>query len=255
MESYTLKEGLGDCLIAAAAIEAKARLLKTKIGYNTNELLHKYFESHPYIELKSYGTQLLWPSQTINPSEYFNVHTVQRFAKQIGVNVFPSTTVNLYSSGKTISHIGKKDYVCINVFSAERNRRFIDNDTLQSIQEVCSNKKIHIKYIGTCDRKDQIQDIDTIIEQLINCTLFIGPVSFCYHLASAIKVPCLLLGNYMPSYKFSNFTNTYSLDSSLDCIHNCENDEKNMRNKMNCWNMCKAIPDKNRVIKLLEELI
>jgi len=256
MESYTLKEGLGDCLIAAAAIEEKAKRLNTKIGYNTHPLLHQFFDTHPYITLTDNGTKLLWPSQTKNPLEYFKLHTVNRFANQLGIHVYPSTVVTLYRQGLPLKYDKPAgNIICINVYSAESNRRYIDQNTIQAIENVCNVKNYNIKYIGSCNKKSQIIDISEMIAALMGCKLFIGPVSFCYHLASAIGVPCLLLGNYMPSYKFSNFTNTHSIDSDLECIHKCESNESELRDKMNCWERCKANPDIHRVISILETIL
>lgn len=252
VESYELMEGLGDCLIAGGAIQYKAVSENKKIGYATSKKLHFLLDTHPNIELVDTGTKLLWPSQ-FKETNLFPLHTSQRFSKQLGYYIDPTYTLDLYIKGTKLVNIPSANTICINTHSAEYTRRYIKEETISAIEEFCNQYSINLVFIGNSNI-NSITNIEGIVSLLLNCKLFIGPVSFCYHLAESLKVRCMLLGNYMPTYKFSNFKNTISIDSKLTCIRQCEQHEKITRDMMNCWNGCKAHPETAEVINQLQKL-
>lgn len=252
LESYELKEGLGDCLIAGAAIQYKAILDNKKIGYATSQKLHFLLDTHPNIELVDTGTKLLWPSQ-YKDTNLFSLHTSQRFSKQLGFYLDPTYVLDLYINGNKLVNEPNTHSICINTHSAEHNRRYIKEETVSAIEDFCKQNSINLMFIGNSNR-NSITNITGIVDTLLSCQLFIGPVSFCYHLAESLRVQCMLLGNYMPTYKFSNFKNTISIDSELPCIQLCEQYERATRNSMNCWNGCQAHPETTEVINQLKAL-
>lgn len=254
LESYELKEGLGDCLIAGAALQFKAIKDNKQIGFNTSDKLHFLLDTHPNIKLTTTGKKLLWPSQ-IKDINLFPLHTNQRFSIQLGFYLDPTYTLDLYINKQKLTHKQTTNTICINTYSAESNRRYIDPHLMTNIISICKAKNIDPIFIGKNDNENSITDIKEIVNSLLSCKLFIGPVSFCYHLAACLGTPSVLLGNYMPLYKFSTIKNTTCFDSDLPCVAMCEEDETNSRNKMQCWDKCKAVPDNYKVINYLNNTL
>jgi len=251
--SVGIQEGLGDCIVAAASVQKLARESNSKIKFNTSPKLQFLFDNHPDIQISNEepDIKLKWPSQ-IN-YDLFNLHTMQRFATQLGLTVSPTEVVDLYDSeGERLVNTATNTVVCLNELSAEPLRRFIPEKEVRIIEDFCTSKGYKIVRIGDC-RKNSEKDISKCVELLRHCKLFIGPISFHYHLASAIRVKCLLFTSYMPHYSYSHFFNTTSINSSRQCVHLCEKDEAKMRRENDCWSQCKAVDYREEEIKIYLE--
>lgn len=239
--SVSIKEGLGDCLIGAACAQEFSKKIK-KIKFCTSEKLSSILSTNPYFEYSDSDNAdlyLKWPSQV--DKNLYNLHTNQRFAHQMGFSIDPTKTVDIFIKNKLIENRNNEKFICINSLSAEASRRFIPIEYLNFIQDYCDKHNYKIIWIGNNNRKDEIIDIVECCNFLEKCSLFIGPVSFQYHLAAAIKANCLLFCSYMPYYKYSHFNKTNHIFSKRDCVLNCESNEKELRNINRCWNGCKAV--------------
>lgn len=246
MVTYRLTEGLGDCLIAAACCQELSIRTSRKIGFITNPLLVPYLGENNYIDIKEDKgdfIQLKWVSQLDQPT--YALHTSQRFSHQMGFMIDPTKVVDLFIRQKhgsvvRLNNSGRNEasYICINKTSKEAGRRFLSKEMLLYIEEWCTQRGLGVVYIGD----GGTTKIDRCITYLEGCRFFIGPVSFMYHLASAIHTPCLLATGYMPDYKFSHFFNTISLPSPKWCVSNCESDEEWNRSSVGCdvTNTCYA---------------
>lgn len=247
LRSIELKSGLGDCIVAAASVQKYARLKQKKIDFHTNEKLNFLFEGHPDINAKNENGnfKLKWVSQL--QSNLYALHTMQRFSVQMGFFIDPTDVLDIYIKGNLQTAKKNKKFICINQFSAEKSRRYISNEILEIIEKEFKNNGYECIYIGDCE-KNSIKNIHECIDLLLHCKVFIGPVSFLYHLASALRTDCLLFTNYMPEYKFSHFFNTASINPQKKCFFQCEEFETKLRNENECWNQCKANNyDKNEI--------
>lgn len=240
-----LTEGLGDCLVAAAALQYHRP--STKIGYITSSLLEPVFRHHPtivpfYDMPEGNYFQLKWVSQMMREGvNLYGLHTTQRFSYQLNYMIDPTLTMDIYDEKDKIVCDKSSKVVAINTTSAEFTRRRITAEQVEIILEEVLDAGFDPVFIGNCGEYDGIQDIQTCIDILRTCKLFIGPVSFSYHLASALKCKSLLFCQYMPYYKFSDFINTTSIYSSKSCVQFCEEKEQEMRTQENCFDFCKAI--------------
>ena len=224
MLKYQLMGGLGDCLLAGAALQS----LELPVEYVTNPLLRPLFEYHPTINFSNntnnINYEFKWVSQ-IKDKDLYALHTMQRFSSQLGFYLDPTKVLNLYDKNGRIINSQKEKIVCINQFSAEKSRRQIPEKYMGYIISLIP-RDYKIVWIGANnDGIKSINDIQTMINLLSNCRLFIGPVSFCYHLASCIQTECLLFTSYMPAHKFSHFFNTTAIEPvDANCRFTCEKD-------------------------------
>jgi ADP-heptose:LPS heptosyltransferase len=262
MEKFSITEGLGDCLIAGASAQRLAINKKEKVRLHTNPLLAPVFESNPYVELldSSQGCQkLLWPSQfhtKKEKEEYFNLHTMQRFSKQMGFIINPSDTLSYYQNGKIQLNSPCKKAVCINQYSAEKNRRFIPDQYINLLIRLLSEMGYEIIFIGDNESgRHSISNVQESINALLDCALFIGPVSFQYHLAAMLKVSCLTFFSYMPYWLYAHFDCTYPIYSTNSCVIPCEIREQQTRDSVNCWGGCRAVYYNEELIKIQLKLI
>lgn len=239
--SVLIKEGLGDCLVAAGCVQEFSKKNR-KLKFCTSEKLKDILSTNPYFEYSKSDEadlHLKWPSQI--DKNLYNLHTNQRFAQQMNFTIDATKTVDIFIKNKLIENKNNEKFICINSLSAEESRRFIPTKYLNFIQDYCDKHNYKIFWIGKNNRNDEIVDILKCCELLENCSLFIGPVSFQYHLAAAIKSNCLLFCSYMPYYKYSHFNKTNHIFSKRNCVSNCESNEQELRNINDCWNECKAI--------------
>jgi len=251
-----LMEGLGDCLVAGAGIQALAKYNNTKIDYITSPILKPVFNYHPYINFATgdgEDIQLKWVSQLKKP-EFYHVHTINRFALQLGMSLDPTTTMDIYNSDGKICNTPDKSTVCINVFSKEKSRRYIPSNILDEILAICYSKNLEVIWLGDCGSYKSITDISQSIDALSHTKLFIGPVSFQYHLASCLNVKSMCFFSYMPYWKFSDFKNTTPIYGNLPCINFCEEFESINRTQMQCHGGCKVSYDYRLVRSILEGL-
>lgn len=229
MKTYKLTSGLGDCLIAGAALQA----LDTKVKFITNPLLKPVFEYHPTIEFATDGSPDLtfqWVSQL--STNLYALHTMQRFSVQAGLYVDPTNVLKIYDQNHN-QLIGSGDLIVVNEESAEVNRRYIPNRYIERIEAI-NGGKYEIKYIGNGPRST-CRDIGEMIQVLLRAKVFIGPVSFCYHLASCLHVKCILFTGYMPPHKFSHFFNTTAITANAPCSFMCEEQRRQ------CSESCQAL--------------
>jgi hypothetical protein len=241
--SVEIKTGLGDCLIGAACAQEFYKLNGKKIKFVTSKLLEPILKDNPNFEFDSSGEgelKLLWPSQ-MNRFDLYRLHTSERFSMQMGFHIDPSKTVDIYLDNvKQICDSSEKT-VCINAYSAERSRRFIPKQYINLILDFCSKNNYKVRWLGMNDDPSSILDIKTCVEILRTTSLFVGPISFQYHLAAAMNCPSILFSSYMPHYKYSHFKNTHHIYSNRSCVDLCEEKENEMRSLNNCFDMCKAI--------------
>lgn len=239
LHSVELKNGLGDCIVAAASIQEYARKNKIKIDFHTNEKLNFLFDGHPNINIKNENSnfKLKWVSQLQH--NLYSLHTMQRFSYQMGFFIDPVEVLDIYVKGQLQKAKKNKKFICVNQFSAEKNRRYIPDETIEIIEKEIKKNGYECVYIGDCN-KQSIKNIEECVKLLLECKFFIGPVSFLYHLASSLRVDCLLLTNYMPEYKFSHFFNTISVNPERKCYFRCEELESRIRKENECWDRCKA---------------
>lgn len=252
-----LRSGLGDCIVAGASVQRLARRNNSKVNYTTNPKLQFLFEGHPDINYSiEPGHKLHWVSQ-IKYVNLYPLHTMQRFSYQLGYFIDPVDVLDIYMSGKQVVSLAEDKVVCINQFSAEKARRYIPDCFVEYLIQRIKSKGYNVTLVGDNNPYfgDSITDIKDCVDLLHHSKLFIGPVSFLYHLASAIRTPAILFTNYMPEYKFSHFFNTTSINPIKLCRHLCEEKEEEYRNKEKCWDSCKAIDyninDINKVLELL----
>lgn len=234
-DSIKLTKGLGDCLIAGAAVQKLSLLTNRKIKYVTDPRLEFLFENHPNIEYAKSSSnpfELKWVSQYQN--NLYPLHTMQRFSSQLGFYLDPTETLKFYDNNGIITNNPKNRLVCINQFSAEKSRRFIPQKYTDSAKSICENKGYEVIILGELN-------IANSLSFLRETSLFIGPVSFLYHLASCIGTKSLLFISYMPEHKFSHFSNTTSIIPKRKCSYLCEENETQFRNENDCWGQCKAI--------------
>lgn len=240
--SVGITEGLGDCLIAAACVQEFNKEFNRNVKFISSPILKPILEGNPYLNYESNGTpdlKLLWASQY--DKSVFRLHTTQRFSTQMGFYVDPTSVVDIYLDGSKIENKSSDKIVCINSLSAEKNRRFIPEYVINYVESFLRNEGYDIIWIGDNYNKQSIRDIKECVNVLERCSLFIGPISFQYHLASAIKVKCLLFTSYMPYYKYSNFQNVEHVDSTRSCVSSCEEFEKINRENNSCFDKCKAV--------------
>jgi len=243
MKTVRLKEGLGDCLLAGAAIQKYCQLRQEKVEFITAPKLEPAFRNHPDIifnpENKIAEIELRWASQCRREKNLnvYSLHASNRYAVQLNILIDPTDTLNIYDDNKQIiKNNPTKKTVCINIFSKELYRRFIPFTYIDFIINICKSKGYEIIFMGDCGRYDGMQDIATNINVLKDTTLFIGPVSFMYHLASCLDVKCMTFFTYTPYWKFSDFKNTiplYNLD--YKCVFTCEEYEEQRTREMGCY--------------------
>jgi len=257
IKTIKIKESLGDCLIAGACVQKLAELTGEKINLVTNMLLEPVFQYHPLIQLLDdapiIDVTLRWVSQLRKEKDInlYGLHTSQRFSHQLGFAIDPTYTLDIYGKNhKAITPSGgRSKRVAINIFSAEANRRFIPDYALKILLETLDEYGYEIAFLGDCGQESSTRGISESIEIITNSKLFIGPVSFQYHLASALKVKSLLFCSYMPYYKFSDFINTIAIYSDRGCVQFCEEFEKRTRKAEDCWGRCKAIEYNHNTIR------
>ena len=256
MQKFTLTQGLGDCIVAGASLQRLAINTGEKVGFHTSPLLKPVFENHPYIELLDSPEdckQLLWPSQTepVVQSTLWKIHTMQRFSVQLGFTIAPYDVLKIYDEQGKILNKPTEDIVCINQYSGERNRRYIPDEYVEFIDCAATSLGYRVVRLG-----DEVRDIQSCINYLRNCRLFVGPISFQYHLASTMGTKCLTFFSYMPPNYYSHFYNTIPVESYRSCVPFCEELEKTMRDREDCWGGCKAVEyDKNFIYDKLNELL
>lgn len=251
MRSYKLMGGLGDCLLIGAILER----LNESVIFETHPLLEPIFKYHPTIKLGKLdpqnGYEFRWPSQIDN--KLFRLHTMQRFAHQIGEFIDPTDVLRIYNqNGRHLINNGKSStIIAVNQYSSEGSRRCIPDEYIDLIEQVLGDKYT-IQYIGSNSPKNSsksITHIPDIINLLIDAKMFIGPVSFCYHLASCLHVPSILFTSYMPPHKYSHFFNTTSIGTNSPCLFKCEEERKS------CISSCGAFNyDRENVIRILEKI-
>ena len=258
MLTVELKQGLGDCLVAAASIQRLGEIKGEKINFITNSAIEPLLRFHPNITYLSTGIPditLKWSSNL--GQNIFPLHTMQRFSIQLGFFLDPTRTLDIYNEHGMLKNKQTRNLICINTSSKEEKRRFIPDWCINLIE---SESKIYgndIVYIGNCGDRPSISNIEEMTKLLLSCRLFIGPVSFPYHLASALKCKSLTFFSYMPSYKFSDFINTTPIDSNRECVKTCEEDERSTRSKEQCFmSKCKAVDyNKEDILTKLSGLI
>lgn len=254
--SIQIKEGLGDCLIAAACAQEYNKIFNKRLELITNSLLEPILKDNPHFDFKTHGTAdliLKWPSQ-INKNLY-RLHTLHRFSVQMGFYIDPTKTVDIYLNKCLQQNTKSKKLVCINQFSAEKNRRFIPLKYVNLIKEFCNKHNFEIKWLGS-NINNSVTDIQECVKLLTECSLFIGPISFMYHLASALKCVSLLFCSYMPYYKYSHFTNCYHIYSNRNCVSQCEENEIEMIEQNNCSDFCKATEySEEEIYQKLKEIL
>lgn len=238
--SIEIKEGLGDCLLVAACAQEYYKIFNKRLDFITSPLLEPILKDNLCFNFKTEGTadlSIKWPSQLSN--NIFRLHTLHRFSIQMGFYIDPTKTVDIIVNKEIQTNINKKRFICINVFSAEKTRRFIPDKYINLIENFCVKHNFEIKWVGSNTRQSTY-DIQECVKLLTECSLFIGPVSFLYHLAAAIKCTCLLFCSYMPYYKYSHFIDCHHIVSSRACVLQCEEKETEMRQQNNCFSFCKA---------------
>lgn len=241
MRKFSLTATIGDCLVAGAAIQQLSIDINERVGYHTNSVLKDFFIHHPnieYLENDEGCYQIKWASSV--DRKLFRLNSVNRYALQIGAICDQSCVLNIFDSNKKRIEWGKKqDTIVINCSSAETNRRFIPQETIDYI--LSKNLAKNVVFVGNSHGQETCKDIPTIAKLLVNCKFLIGPVSFPYHLAQCLKTPTLAFFSYVTDYKFSNFNRIFSVSPSIkeSCATFCEEDEHNVRNSNNCWTGCK----------------
>lgn len=238
---YGIEEGLGDCLVAAASCQKLSRLTNKKIKFHTSKLLNCLFEGHPNIEIVDSDPtfKFKWPSQI--DKSYFGLHTMQRFAQQIGLILDPIDVLHVYRNNCRVINNPEK-LVLINDSSAEPMRRYLPIHIVERVANYANHKGYEVLFIGNSSYvKNSIMDIKECVNLLSRAKLFVGPVSFQYHLASAINTRCLLFTSYMPAYKYSHFFNTTSISSKKSCSFVCEEFEAKIRSEVKCFHSCFAV--------------
>lgn len=235
---YRLDRGLGDVLLVGAALQDQG--LKCKL--QTDNILAPVFQNHPIIEIGECKNPFVfkWPSEY--HQNIWALHTMQRFSLQINRYTDPTDVLKIYNTDGSQKICSKKEkIICINQHSAEYNRRYIPDHYLQFIHFVLPSD-YKVVWIGSNrNGQESITDIHEIMNVLEVCSLFIGPVSFCYHLASCLHVPSLLFTGYMPAHKFSHFFNTESISSNALCQYKCEINKQ-------CHTECSALTYDSREI-------
>lgn len=227
---YRIVEGLGDCIIVGAVLE-HSNLEEVK--FFTSPKIHFLFKDHPKIKIVDHLNDEVfnfkWVSQ-MNDKSLYDLHTMQRFSTQLEYLISPRNTLSIYKGKDKVLNapVGKK--ICINRFSAEKHRRYIPDECLKLILE--KFKDYEIVYLG----HDGISNIEEANKHIIECSLFIGPVSFYYHLAECYNTKCLLFTGYMPPSKFSHFKNTIAIHNySSACSMDCE------KSRDQCFISCDAL--------------
>jgi ADP-heptose:LPS heptosyltransferase len=240
VSSVKLTSGLGDCLIAGGMLQTYSSLINKKITYITSPVLEPILKFHPDIEYRFSGEadiQLLWAGQL--KSRPYELHTIQRFSSQLGFYADPVNTLRLYDSACPIKHTRNSNIVCINVSSAEAHRRYIPEDYINFIVELCGKHGLEPTFIGN-GVQGSVTNLKEQVELLRNCALFVGPVSFPFHLAGCILTPSLLFVNYMPAYKLSHFINVESVEPTQVCRHTCEKEWDIFKHYIGCHYKCIA---------------
>lgn len=256
MFTVKLTQGLGDCIVAGGVIQEYAKLKNERVKFITNPLLECVFKDHPQIEFATTGTpdiELKWASQ-LNVN-VFPLHTTQRFSTQLGFYSDPTSTLDIHNKDITSIELHNKELV-INTHSKDLTRRFLPEKIINKIESHAQVFGYKIKYVGNCNGRDSECDIMTMMKLMKSCKLFIGPVSFPYHLASALKTKSLTFFSFMPEWKFSDFINTRGIQSDRPCVPLCETHERKMRSEENCFSMCKATDyDNDKLNTILREML
>jgi len=222
MKTFRLMGGLGDCLISGAALQR----LEVPVGFITNPKLKPIFEHHPTIKLMENvdnAHTFRWVSQ-IKEVNLYGLHTMQRFSSQVGLYLDPTDVLNIHKAdGSVITNKGNwSGPILINQYSAEGTRRSIPSKYIGMIEEIVDGD-FEIKYIGeNGPNKKSTINIPDMIDILTECRLFIGPVSFCYHLAACLRTKSILFTSYMPPHKFSHFYKTTHITANSICSLTCE---------------------------------
>lgn len=243
--------GLGDVLILGAALQVKGFWEDEVQELVTNPVMAPIFKDHPFIDLvKENGTeqQILWPSQiyTDPKIKQWNYHTMNRFASQVGVNLAPHDTLNIYNDLNIVEWDPNNESktILINHTSAETTRRYIPKPIIDRIVKEAKIDDLEVIHIGSCHPGyESVTDIAEMMDLMTKCALFIGPVSFPMHLAGAIGVPTVAFFSYMPEHLFSHISRTFAVNprKTYDCVLECERNELACRNKMDCHDRCKAV--------------
>lgn len=231
MLTYRLHHGLGDCLIAAASLQSLGR----PVNYDTNPAIQELFKYHPDVKYvrdsPPHTYEFKWVSQ-IKSTNLYALHTMQRFSSQIGFYLDPTKVFDIYGPNGKIVSTPQERTVCINQYSAERNRRYIPDEYMDVILGEIEKMGYTPVFIGA-NKNRTIVSISEMTKHLTNCKLFIGPISFCYHYASCLRTQCLLFTSYMPAHKFSHFFNTVHIDPvNSPCRFTCE--ELHNKCEMSC---------------------
>lgn len=262
-DKVKITEGLGDCLIAAEAVSQYGKKHHHRIRFATDGRLVPYLHGNSWLIVEDANTvdtsdyfHLKWASQLNNP-EVFNLHTIQRFSVQLGFLADPEKTIAIHDNqGNWIyndlstdnNHIHVENTLVINQYSAEKNRRYLHDDQVEEVIKVAQtiDPKIEIKYVGDNHPLASSEcDIDRGIRLVANARLFVGPISFWYHLACAVNTRNILFTSYMPASKFSNghsIVVSPKINTATICSHMCEREEQVQRELMLCRDRCR-IPD------------
>lgn len=245
---FKMMGGLGDVLILGAALQVRGEMLDEVQYLVTNPVLEPIFRDHPHIDLteeRGDEKMIVWPSQ-LPQKGAFNWHTMNRFAHQLGLQLSPHDTMDIWQGEeKVLACIDESSpYILVNDTSAERTRRYIPLENLETIEAVADEWGYDVRYIGATNTdKPTVTDIPEMIELMRGASCFVGPVSFPYHLAGCIGTPSVCFFSYMPEIKFSHAFNTTPVNPSepYDCVWECERDERAQRGFMNCWDRCHAV--------------
>lgn len=242
-------------MVAAASLQHIGRHFNRKVGFATSPHIKFLFDEHPYIEFLEgqAQVQLRWPSQVHN--NIWGLHTSQRFSSQLGFFIDPTETLDVYRDGKLIQNSPDERLVCISKSSLEHTRRFLPERAEQIIVSESKNLGYDIEYIGGGHERS-VKHIPTMFDLLQKCKLFVGIISFPYHLSATIRTPALVFFSYMPYYKFSHFIGTEHIYSQDSCVARCEEFETRERAARNCYSRCLATeyPDEEVTQKIRKML-
>lgn len=256
------KVGLGDCLLVAACAQEYYKKYNKKLKYVTSPIVRDILKENPYFQIVDnckVDLTLKWYSE-INRSNLSKFHTLQRFSMQMGFYIDPTAVVDIYLDGNHILNTPSKKYVCLNSLANERTRRYIPEKYVDFMVDYIKSKGYEVIWTGDNYTSDTVKDVKACALLYKDCSLFIGPVSFQYHLAAAVRAPSLLFCSYMPFYKYSHFIMTDHVYSTRNCVYRCEekcdDNDKQMRRENDCLEFCRAVDyDETEIIVKLNKYL